>query len=474
MQSNAEHKMTSILLVGLSHRTAPIAVREQLSLDACSLPMIASDLQTLGAEMGVLQEVVLLSTCNRLEVYATSCDPAAGVHFIRTQIAQQRCVAPAELECYLYTQTDGQAVDHLMRVAAGLDSLILGEAQILGQVATAFAAAQSCGSSGPILARLFSRALYCGKRARTETPIGSYTTSISHAAVCQAEAELGDLSRRSALVIGAGEMAELAATALQKHEIASIVCINRTLARAEQLAMQVGGRAVDWSRLDEALASVDLVISATAAPHIVLSAEEVAQVMPLRAGRPLLLFDIALPRDIDTGVDALPDIVRYDIDHLRSRIDANIARREAAIPLVENIIATETEAVFEWFNGREVLSTVIELRRLAESIAQQEVARTLQRLLHQTPAAERIEHEVGRLAERIVAKLLHEPTVRLKAQAASGNGAAYAQTLSELFALEAGDALETGKPALTVNGGLHHSTPSKEIVVFENGACSHD
>jgi glutamyl-tRNA reductase len=366
-------------------------------------------------------------------------------------------------------ETGNAAIEHLFHVAAGLDSLILGEAQILGQVANALAAAQSSGASGPILTQVFNRALHCGKRARTETPIGSYTTSISHAAVRHAEAALGELSQRRALVIGAGEMAELAATALQQHHIASIVCINRTLARAEQLAMKVGGRAVDWARLDEALQSVDLVISATAAPHIVLSAQEVAHAMQARAGRPLLLFDIALPRDIEPDVDVLSGVLRCDIDHLRSRIDANLARREAAIPLVEAIIAQETATLSAWLSGREVLPTVLELRRHAESIARQEVDRTLQRLRHQTSDDDRINQEIERLAERIVAKLLHAPTVRLKAQAAGGNGAHYAQTLSELFALTPAAVSIAAPPApvaLPVNG-VHAASHT-------NGFNAHD
>jgi len=469
MHSNVAQKTPSILLVGLNHRTAPIDVREQFSFDACTLPMVAGDLYTTGTKHGVLQEVVIVSTCNRLEVYAVSTAPALGIALIQAEIARQRQLAPDALTAYLYVKTDNDALDHLMRVASGLDSLILGEAQILGQVSHALAAAQASGASGPILTQLFNRALHCGKRARTETPIGSYTTSISHAAVRQAEAMLGDLSRRCALVIGAGEMAELAATALQQHHIASIICINRTSTRAEQLAMKVGGRAVDWARLHEALAAVDLVISATAAPHIVLSVQEMAQAMRLRTGRPLLIVDIALPRDIEPEVETLPGVLRYDIDHLRSSIDANLARREAAIPLVEAIIAQEVASMWAWLGGREVLPTVLELRRHAEEIARQEVDRTLQRLRHHTPDHARIGEEVERLAGRIVAKLLHEPTVRLKAQAADGNGAHYAQALSELFALTPPDAAILTPPtviALPLN--------SVRAAGYTNGSYAHD
>lgn len=435
MHSNAERKMLSILLVGLSHRTAPIDVREQLSLDVRALPMVANDLFTHGVQQGVMQEVVILSTCNRLEIYAVSTAPSQAIALIQAQITRQWQMTPDKLAAFLYVKSDADAINHLLRVASGLDSLILGEAQILGQVGHALTTAHSSGTGGPLLTQLFNRALHCGKRARAETPIGCYTTSISHAAVRHAESVLGDLSRRSALVIGAGKMAELAALALRQHRIASIVCINRTLAHAEQLAMKVGGRAVGWARLHEALTAVDLVISATAAPHIVLSVEEVAQALSARAGRSLLLFDIALPRDIEPDVDTFPDVFLYDIDHLRGSVDANLARRESAIPFVEAIVAQETTAMCAWLGGREVLPTVLELRRHAETIARQEVDRTLQRLRHQMPDDDRIHQEVERLAARLVAKLLHEPTVRLKAQAANGNGAHYAQALTDLFAL---------------------------------------
>lgn len=469
MGSNVESKTISILLVGLNHRTAPIVVREQLSFDACALPMVASDLYAAGANLGVLQEVVVISTCNRLEVYAITTAPAQAIALIEAQIARQRQMTPDELATYVYVKAGDAAIEHLLRVASGLDSLILGEAQILGQVANALAAAHSSGASGPMLTQLFNRALHCGKRARTETPIGSYTTSISHAAVRHAEAVLGDLSQCRALLIGAGEMAELAATALQQHRIASILCINRTLTRAEQLAMKVGGRAVEWSRLDEALTAVDLVISATAAPHVVLTREQVARAIRARAERPLLLFDIALPRDIDPAIDALPAVLRYDIDHLRSSIDANLARREAAIPLVEAIIAEETAALQAWLGGRQVLPIVVDLRRHAERIAHQEVQRTLQRLRHHTPDHDRISQEVERLADRIVAKLLHEPTVRLKAQAADGNGVAYAQALSELFALTppADDSPAWFKPIAIPSNGVN-------ALGYSNGAYAHD
>jgi glutamyl-tRNA reductase len=300
-----------------------------------------------------------------------------------------------------------------------------------------------------VLSHLFSHALHCGKRARTETAIGSHTISISHAAALMAEQKLGSLARRHALVIGAGEMAELAAMALRQHGIASITCVNRTQERAERIAERVGGSALAWPQLEEALLHTDMVISATSAPHIILPADQVAAIQARRGERPLLLLDIALPRDIDIAVDGVAGVQRYDIDHLRDAIDANLARRQAAIPDVEHIIEGEAACYLYWLNERKVVPALVELRRRAEEVARAELERTLRRIEHRSGQDELVEQEVAQLAHRIVAKLMHMPTVRLKAQAAHGNGAAYAQVLEELFAL----GLPSGQPPSTNGNG---------------------
>jgi glutamyl-tRNA reductase len=318
-------------------------------------------------------------------------------------------------------------------------------------VADAFEAAKAAGSHGPILSHLFSYALHCGKRARTETAIGSHTISISHSAALLAEQKLGPLAQRQALVIGAGEMAELAALALEQHGVAAITCVNRTQERAERIAGRVRGRALGWGDLEEALHDADLVISATSAPHVILPAEQIAAVQARRGGRPLLLIDIALPRDIDVQVDAVAGVQRYDIDHLRDTIDTNLQRRQAAIPQVERIIAGEAACYLYWLNERKVVPTIVELRRRAAATADAELTRTLQKIKHHREhgigGEELVEQEVAQMAHRIVAKLLHLPTVRLKAQAAHGNGSEYVQALAELFALE------TAPPAAAQAGG---------------------
>ncbi|MFN8469179.1 MAG: glutamyl-tRNA reductase [Caldilineaceae bacterium] len=443
--------MASILLAGLNHRTATIDIRERFTLNSCGLDVVHSELRRLAGKSPALQEVVVISTCNRLEVYAAASDLAEGTAAIGEYLADLYGVGPADLGGLLYYAHDDEAVRHLMYVTSGLDSLILGEPQILGQVADAFEAAKAAGSHGPVLSHLFSYALHCGKRVRTETEIGSHTISISHAAALLAEQKLGPLARRRALVIGAGEMAELAATALQQHGMVDITCVNRTQERAERIAERVGGRALAWPQLPGALLQTDLVISATAAPHVILPAEQVAAVQAERHGRPLLLVDIALPRDIDVAVDGVTGVQRYDIDHLRDTIDTNLARRQAAIPDVERIIDGEAACYLYWLNERKVVPAIVELRRRAEEMAGAELERTLRRIEHRSGQDELVEQEVAQMAHRIVAKLLHLPTVRLKEHAAHGNGTAYVEALEELFALDEPHA----QPPITNGNGRH-------------------
>jgi glutamyl-tRNA reductase len=440
--------MSSILLAGLNHRTATIDIRERFTLNNCGLDVVHGELQRLAAKSPALQEIVVISTCNRLEVYAAAAEPEAGQAAITEYLADLYGASADQLSGLLYYARDEEAVHHLMRVTSGLDSMILGEPQILGQVADAFEAAKAAGAQGPLLSHLFSYALHCGKRARAETAIGSHTISISHAAALLAERTLGPLSRCSALVLGAGEMAELAALALQQHGVSSITCINRTQERAERVAARVAGKALAWPQLGEALCEADIVVSATSAPHPILMAEQVASAQEQRRHRPLLLLDIALPRDIEVGVESVQGVQRFDIDHLRDTIDGNLARRQAAIPDVERIIAGEAACYLYWLNERKVVPAIVELRRRAEDVASAELERTLRRIEHRGGQDNLLEQEVAQLAHRIVAKLLHEPTVRLKAQAASGNGGVYAQVLEDLFAL--------GEQSTYTNGNGRH------------------
>jgi len=492
-----------LIVVGLNHRTAPVALREQLALADCTLRIALEDLKGrcrasfCGSELSgqsfeddnsrpqilvKLNEAVILSTCNRLELFGivsgsgptessggngnvmpspdgselpgeTVGGPTvgeAGWRTIERFLADLQGIPLAELRPHLYFMKGHEAISHLMRVATGLDSMILGEPQILGQVTKAHTDARAAGTAGPLLSHLFERATHAGKRARTETEIGRHTTSISHAAARLVKEKLGDLESCQLLIIGAGEMAEVATQALIAHGARQLSFINRTFARAEQLALKFAGvmpeqfkpQVLNWYHLPEALVNADVIVTATGAPHVVIHEDDVRPILPERNGRPLLLVDIAMPRDIEESVGELNSVQRYDIDHLKSTVDANMAQRRMAIPDVETIINDEAKIFEEWLHGRQVLPVLVELRRKAREIAEAEMSRQMRQWNGFSPEGQQ---KVSRMVHRIVNKLLHEPTVRLKAAAAAGNGLEYANAISELFDLDTGsNALEGG------------------------------
>lgn len=421
----------TIVLIGLNHRTAPVELREKLALAAPALDVLAAQRQTAEA---AVREVAVLSTCNRLEIYAVVNQRETGWRQLKAFIAGLGDLPASALTPHLYRLEDDAVVRHLMRVACGLDSMILGEPQILGQVTAAFGTAQGAGLVGPVLSHLFSAAIHAGKRARTESTISRYTTSVSHAAALMV-LDAVVVQSPKILIVGAGEMAVLAAKALRKHGVTDLAFINRTHSRAEVLAAELAGRSLGWSELDEALLWADAVITATGAPHTVIYAHDVAANLERRQGRPLLLVDIALPRDVEVAVDDLVGVQRRDIDDLHAIVDRNAAQREAAVPQVESIVGHEQESFLEWYYSREVTPVIKDLRRWAAQVAQLEVEQALARIGNQDPHTTEV---VNRMAHRIVNKLLHEPTVRLRGQAVNGNGHGYAHAVSELFGLDQG------------------------------------
>jgi len=404
----------SIILVGLSHHTAPVELREQMTLAKTLKPSFL-DLQS-----GLLRECAILSTCNRLEVYALAEDREQGWQAIEGYLARLYGHPLEHLQPHLYRMSGAETIDHLLRVACGLESMILGETQILGQVVDALTEAKSAGTVGSVLGNLFTRAIHAGKRARTETGISRYTTSISHAAAKLAQTELSDSSSRRdlaschVLIIGAGEMAALAARALQMRVAPQITFINRTYERAEALAKSIGSSAANWTQMGALLAQVDVIISATGAPHTVLHAHDVEAVLAVRQSRPLLVIDIAVPRDVDPGVGALPGVRCFNIDDLQAALDENQAERQAAVPQVEAIIEQEQHIFLDWLHSREVAPVISDLYRHALAVVEAEIERTLNKLDDLTPQQQKI---VSQLGYRIANKLLHEPTVRLKAAA---------------------------------------------------------
>jgi len=431
----------SIILVGLNHRTAPIELREQLALSTNQLHVALDSIRSFAHTPTKLQptevtihEAIILSTCNRLEIYARVQGAAQGQRAVLAFLARLQGFTPDELQAHLYCMQDDDVIQHLMRVASGLDSMILGEPQILGQVTNAYGKAQAAGTSGPILSQLFSRAIHAGKRAHSETDISRHTTSVSHAAAQLVIEQLGTLADHNILIMGAGEMAVLAAKAMRWQGAKQLTFINRTDTRAEKLAEEFEGIALSWYQLQDALIWADVVISATGAPHPVLYARDVQRICHRRGQRPLIVMDIALPRDVEEAVGELARVQRYDIDDLQVTVDENRAQRAEALPQVEAIIQQELAIFLEWLHSRQVVPVITHLRQWAKSIAEAEVAQALNRLDDDNCRTQAV---INRLAHRIVNKILHEPTVQLRQQAAQGNGYGYAHAVRELFALQA-------------------------------------
>lgn len=415
----------SVVLLGVNHQTTPVALRERLALSGCALRTALEELRATE----LFAEAVLLSTCNRLELYVVLRPQVHHSSVIAAFSALYR-LPESELVPHLSLKTGETVTTHLLRVACGLESMILGEDQILGQVGLAFQEAQTAGSVGPVLSRLFAQATQAGKRARTETEISRFTTSVSHAG---AQLVLQTAPRR-VLVVGVGEMAVLAAQTLRATESVELAVINRTLVHAEDLAQKLSARALSWCQLEEALTWADAVICATGAPHTVIYYSEVAAAVRAREDRPLTLVDIAVPRDIEETVATLESVAYHDIDALQQVIDANFELRRAAVPAVEQIIGQETARFTEWLQTREVTPVIKDLRDWAQGLAQSEVEKALARLPHADEATQRA---IEILAHSLVNRLMHEPTLRLRSNAIEGNGVNYADTVRDVFGLEA-------------------------------------
>jgi glutamyl-tRNA reductase len=401
-----------IVIAGVSHRTAPVAVRESLAFPK---ERIAEALSRLRAELGV-REVMILSTCNRVEVYAREEERGAA-----------ECLVPffsvfhgrpaSELEPYLYRMEGEAAVRHAFRVAASLDSMVIGEPQILGQVKEAYQIAEEAGALGSALNALRNRSLAAAKKARTETGIGQNAVSISYVAVELARKIFGELKDRNVLLVGAGKMSELAAKHLVRNGARATVLGGRTFARAEELAAALGGRAAPLESLRAELSRADIVISGTGAAGIVIRKDDVDAARAARRHRPMFLIDIAVPRDIDSGVAELEGVFLYDIDDLRSVADANLRERRKEAAAAEAIVEREVRDFLAWQRSLDAVPLLVELRRRGDAIRKAEVEKALKRFGPLTAEQEAI---LEAATSAIVNKLLHPPTVHLKEMAKDG------------------------------------------------------
>jgi glutamyl-tRNA reductase len=419
----------SVVVIGLNHRTMPLDLFERVTVDGAHLPKALHDLSSREH----LGEVVVLSTCNRTEVYAIAERFHGAYSDVRRFFSDLAFVAPDEFSDHLYVHYDHEAVEHLFSVAAGLDSTVLGEAEILGQVRRAWEQAGEEQAVGPILNLLFRHALETGKRARTETDIARGTASVSHAAVEMAAGHLGDLTGSRVLILGAGEMAEGMATALQAAGAVEVLVANRTWRKARTLADRVGGTAVRLADLPAALTSVDLLLTSTGSSVPVVEHDDFAPIMEARHGRPLLIVDIAVPRDVEPSVRQLPGVTLLDMDDLRRFAQAGIDRRSHEMAAVRTIINEEIERYRSAASARSAAPVVKALHEWADEVRTGEVARFDARL-HGLDARQR--EAVEALVHGVVNKLLHRPTVTLKEHAGSVTGDRLADAMRQLYDLD--------------------------------------
>jgi len=420
----------SLVVVGLNHRNAPVDLLERMAVPARALPKA---LHTLTAREH-LAEVVLVSTCNRTEVYARTTLFHPGIDDVRHFLADTAGLDPDALADLLYTYHDDAAVAHLFGVAAGLDSMIIGEHEILGQVREAWRIAEHEGTTGPLLSRTFRQAVEVGKRARTETEIGRHAVSVSSAAVTLAAERLGSLEGRRVLVLGAGEMGESMAIALAGAGVGEIVVANRTPSRGRALAERVGGRAIGLDEVPDVLVTTDVLLSSTGAENVLIERADIELVMQRRDGRALLVVDVAVPRDVDPGVAQVFGVTLLDIDALRALGEQSLQQRRAEMGRVRAIITSELERYRIERSAREVAPLVTALRDRVEALRQAEVDRITSKL--DDPRARA---SLDAATRAFVNKLLHEPTIRLKETAGTARGELYADALADLFALERPD-----------------------------------
>jgi glutamyl-tRNA reductase len=426
---------STLLALGVSHKTAPLPVRERLALpDARAVAV----LRELVGSAGV-HEAAAISTCNRTEVYLVVSDPVEAETAALGILSRQAGIRPTELLGTIYALRDAEAVRHLFGVASGLDSMIVGEAEVQGQVKRAYELALAEGMTGPVSNRLFRDALAAGKRVRTETEISRAHVSVSSVAVELARGALGDLETRSVLVIGAGENGELTARALHERGVDTVFVANRRYDRAIGIAQRFGGHAVRFDDLPRQLLHADIVVSATSSPHQIVGREEMEVVAESRGGRPLLMIDIAVPRDIEASVREVSGVTLYDMDDLQSEVARNMGSREAEAVRARQLVDQDVERFMQWLTSLDVVPTIAALRELGESVVER-VLRENEPRWESLSEADR--ERLGVMARAVVSRLLHEPTLRLK-DAADGDATyVYVKALRELFGLEVGSALE--------------------------------
>lgn len=427
-----------ILMVGLNHKTAPIEIREKLAFSGSSLNNAYQQLM----QTKDIEGAVILATCNRTEIYANARNIEEGMQALTKFAIEFGHLEHDEFNTYFYKPNCYDTILHLFRVASGLDSMILGESQIIAQVKEAYKNAMEAGATDSILNTLFQAAISVGKRVRTETDIDKHPLSASSAAVELARVQLGDLHNKSVIVIGAGEMSELTTRYLLNYNLKSVIVSNRSYQKAAALAEIFGGRAVHFDQLTEELIHADIVISCTAASHYVLNYANCSDILKARHGKPIIMIDIAVPRDIEPSLSSIDGVQVYDIDDLQQVVDSNYLERKKAAHKAESIIAEELQKFNEWMSSLSVVPVVSALKAKGDLIKRQEIQKVFNRL----DLNERERKVISTMANNIVNQLLHHPVVSLKEMACSNQGHLYAEVTNKLFDLQ----IESGENIIEV------------------------
>jgi len=426
----------NIIVVGLSHKTAGVEIREKVAFAPTQMEKPLSAVVALQD----ITEAVIVSTCNRVEIYATTRDIAGGMARLKRFLADYHGIPLETLESHLYSYHGEDATRHVFRVASSLDSMVVGEPQILGQIKTSYGYAAEYKSSGLILNRFLHKAFSVAKRVRTETKIASSAVSVAFAAVELAKKIFGDLSDKTVLLIGAGEMCELAAKHFINTGVRGVMVTNRTLERAQKLAQEFDAKAIDFEDLLDHLHKADIILSSTGAPHFIIREKEMSEVIRRRKMKPMFFIDIAVPRDIDPKVNDVENVYLYTVDDLNGVVATNLEQRKIEAAKAEAIVEQEIGQFFKWLSSLEVTPTIVALRTRFDEIRRAELAKTLAGWKNMPPDAEK---KLDALTSAFMNKLLHQPTSVLKKAEQGNRNDLYVDALRNLFDLEAGPPQES-------------------------------
>jgi len=421
--------MYQIIVTGLSHKTAPLEIREEFSIKDEAYKEVLSDL---NSRESVLESLVL-STCNRTELYVVTNDYEKCINEINDSLLNYHNLEEKIINNHFYSYTNEQAVKHLLRVTSSLDSMVVGEPQILGQVKNSYNLSFKNDSTGIILNRLFQYAFFVAKKVRSKTSIGSLSVSISYLAVELSKRIFEDLSDRTILLVGTGEMAELAAKNLINSGIKNLLIASRTYENAAVLSKELNGTAIKLEEIYYRLKDVDIVITATGSNNYIFKSEHVNQALKLRKNEPMFFIDIAVPRDVDPKVNDIPSVYLYDIDDMQGVLDNNISSRKESAREAESIVDNHGDKFINWLEGLKVLPTIVKLRERMESIKRSELERIFGKLdtLDDTQ-----KESISNFVDRLIGKMLHEPITNLKRESSSSLGAIYSDTIQKLYNLD--------------------------------------